>query len=534
MTPTSSDLKSFTLPKLRTTIRGSQGAYWEVRFFPYLKTRDDPAVFAVVNNTEVLICEATNDEDTGIGIISAYVRESPEIGEGSMLNTCTWCSLDQGDEGPLLAIAGSNGHIQVIKAFTGELLYTLAYHGLGVINDLITHPQYPWIIASASMDGSIRVWDLRRAGNRTQSTCVVLCGHNLAHEAGLLSIHWHDTGRYIVSSGFDHKICVWTIPDLGVNSSFWQEISKEERKRSSDELRVIHYPHFITSAIHTDYVDKVMFWGDLILSKAAGTQDREGKIVLWAITGFHSARPPPLPDTAPKSQEYLETRNGFMRKPRIAVDDDVFRSADSRYGETAPYTRYMEFHCPYSKSFYIRFGLLQPSSLFPELHPVLTAGNTSSQIRHWDLEQFIVGHNGGEGRSEATSKHSLMQKGIARRKVKHAASFDDDVSPSSSRASSTARTPSDIREPSTEATSLNSDQLRPSHGEGIKPDRKKFPLHDPDLLLKEHKMNQITDLKAERKWFTTRAVEWSFCGKWCVVVGESEGSAVMVLLDRWT
>ncbi|KAJ9661176.1 hypothetical protein H2198_002120 [Neophaeococcomyces mojaviensis] len=534
MTPTASDPKSFTLPRLRTTIRGSQGAYWDVRFFPYLTARDDPAVFAVVSHFEVLICEVTNEEDAGLRILATHARESRRIGEDYMLNACTWCSLDQEDGQPLLAVAGDNGHIQIIEAFSGDLLSTLAYHGLGVINDLTTHPLYPWIIASASMDGSIRIWDLRRAGSKTQSTCIVLCGHNLAHEAGLLSIHWHDTGRYIVSSGFDHKICVWTIPDLSTDSSFWQEICKEKRKRSSDELRVIQYPHFITSAIHTDYVDKVMFWGDLILSKAAGNQDREGKIVLWAMTGFHSAQPPPTSDTAPKTQEHLETRNGFMRKPRVAIDDDVFNGIDARYREVAPYTRYLEFHCPYSKSFYIRFGMLQPSRLFPELHPVLTAGNTSSQIRHWDLEQFIVGHNGGENHPEALSKHAQMQKGIARRKIKSAASFEDDISPSSSRASSTAFTPSDMREPSTEATSLSSDQLRPPNGEGIRPDRKRFPLHDPNLLLKEHKKNEISDLKAERKWFTTRAVDWSFCGKWCVVVGESEGTAVMVLLDRWT
>jgi len=503
MARTPANRPAFALPKNCTIIRGSESQFWDVKFYPYLVERDDPAMLAIVGSFVVHVCQLTDEENSRLRFVATYNRDEDRQDTINSINCCSWCYLDQ-DE-PLLAIAGESGHVQVIKPLTGELLFTLVGHGVGTVNDLATHPLYPWIIASASVDGSIRIWDLRRASNKALSTCVVICGHSLAHKEGLLSISWHDCGRYLVSGGFDHKICVWTIPNLDPQSSFWYEISKEGRKRSSDEVRIIYYPHFITAAVHAEYVDSVMFWDDFILSKAA----KEHKIVLWRMTGFDSALPPPPASTAPKSQEHLETRNGFMRTARAGIDEDVFGKENETSTIKAPFSRLLEFKNEHSTLFYMRFGLLRPSRLFPELHTVLSAGDTFSKLRHWDLDRLISGH-GTDHQATTSTAMAQHHKGIARRVSKG--------SSASSREPSTAFSVSeDHREASTGATSLSSDQLRLEQGQRGR-NREKYSLHDFEKGLQHHAQNDESNNFTE---FRIRSVAWSVCGHWCVAVGEA-------------
>ena len=179
------------------------------------------------------------------------------------------------------------------------------------MNDLSTHPIYPWILASASADHSIRIWDLRHGMENGENACLIICGHGQAHKEGILTVSWHASGRYLISAGHDHIICVWTIPDLDPTSPFFDELKSSDTRRSSQETHIVHFPHFVTQAVHSNFVDCAEFYGDLILSKAA----EENKIVLWKVTNFNSKRPPPGPDQAPKTGEFEDTRNGFMSKP---------------------------------------------------------------------------------------------------------------------------------------------------------------------------------------------------------------------------
>ena len=494
---------AFALPRNCTIIKGGPSQFWDVKFYPYLVEPDDPTIFAVVGSFVVHVCQLTCEENSRLRVIATYSRDEDRLDTINSINCCTWCYIEQDD--PLLAIAGESGHVQVIKPMTSELSFTLVGHGVGTVNDLATHPIYPWIIASASIDGSIRIWDLRRASNKALSTCVVICGHSLAHKEGLLSISWHDCGRYLVSGGFDHKICVWTVPDFDPQSSFWHEISQEGRKRSSDEVRIIYYPHFISAAIHAEYVDAVMFWDDFVLSKAA----KEHKIVLWRITGFNSALPPPPTSTAPKSQEHLETRNGFMRTARVSIDDDVFEDENEKSTITAPFSRLLEFKNEHSTLFYMRFGLLRPNQMFPDLHTVLSAGDTFSKLRHWDLERLISGY-GTEPQPSPFATAAQRSKGTAR-------PISKDSSTSSREPSAVFSASEDPREGSTGATSLSSEQLRLEQGQRQR-NREKHQLHDFEKGVQHHAQNDESNNFAE---FRIRGVAWSVCGRWCVAVGEA-------------
>lgn len=533
--------QSFALPNgIRTVVKNGPAEYWDVKFYPYLTERDDPAIFAVVGGFYVHICQATIEDDVGLRFLATYVREKVKQSETHTLNTCAWCYLEH--EVPLLALGGESGLIQVIEALTGKAACTLVGHGIGTINELTTHPKYPWILASCSMDSSIRIWDLRRAQDPLSSSCVIICGHGFGHSEGILSICWHDTGRYLISSGFDQKICVWTLPDLHPDAPFWQEILKENRKRSSDEVRIIYYPHFITTALHLNHVDRVAWFGDLVLSKAVSpdAKQKDDRIVLWAITGFDSDLEPPPEETAPKTQEHLETRNGFMRTLRARLDDDVFDHDEKHTRSIPPYQKFLELHCPNVQAFYMRFGLTKKSELFPDLHDVITIGDSLSSIRHWDLEQLIVGHDGNP-ETQSTGKNSKQKTGTLQRqnstksqRLKHGShgnvlsrleAVSDTVSSVSSLASPIRMTPSEAREVSTDATSVTSEPLA---AEDLRPDRKRFPLHKPYEALKEHRKNTVAALTG----FCARTAAWSVCGKICVVVGDADGVGAIVVLDR--
>ena len=325
----------------------------------------------------MLVCRIAQGQDgTEVEIIRQFEVKGPtkdanDDGEPpDQYCSCAWAFISQ-DE-PLLLGAGDAGYIRVFDVVKGDLKTTLVGHGQGVINDLATHPKFPWIIASASHDQSIRIWDLRRWDSKNDSPTIIICGAGNGHRESVLSVAWHESGRYLISGAFDNRICVWTIPDLSPESPFWEEISPAQAKRRSDQVRVIHYPHFMTSAVHRNYVDCVRFFGDNILSKAA----EENKIVFWRMTGFNSHLEPPDGVLAPKAEEHLDTRNGFIRE-LVADDRGVTKIVTKpAYKKSLPYQRLLEFQIPHCIPFFIRFDILKPSPPHPDIHAVLAAGNT--------------------------------------------------------------------------------------------------------------------------------------------------------------
>jgi polycomb protein EED len=128
---------------------------------------------------------------------------------------------------------------------------------------------------------------------------------------------FHHTGRYLLSGGLDCIINLWALPELPDENS------------GTDKVTLLHYPHFSTSAVHSNFVDwcavlpglicaaiqiagetdihSVAFHDDLILSKCA----MECKIVLWRIEGFSSSDPVPSSDAAPSTHKFRETRSAF-------------------------------------------------------------------------------------------------------------------------------------------------------------------------------------------------------------------------------
>lgn len=568
MSPHSSSAHMFNLPRIRETFKlpyttsdsSPRNIFYDVKFYPYHTSSDEPPIFATVGDRQTLLCRPSSERGRSMSIVSAF-KDLETGSDGAVLNSCAWNFVDQNE--PLLSLGGPSGQVKVISVLTGKIVTTLIGHG-GFIQDLATHPLYPWILASASEDHSVRIWDLRRRMEKGENACVILCGHGQSHKEDILTIAWHNGGRYLLSAGLDHMICVWTLPDLAPDADIFDDGKHTEKSRSAAETKVIHYPHFVTSAVHSNYVDCVCFYGDLVLSKAAG----EGKIVLWRITGFNSKLPPLGPDRALKTGEFKDTRNGFMTpsfRPRYEKSNDNTPIHAEKNAEESPrplFERLLEFQVPDSDPFYMRFSLLTPSPSHPDLHPVLAYGNHNSKIFFFDLTRLELGHDGrisSPPEASTLAENGFLgpddrcgtKKGVIRRLNSTTSSNwpshltghrggstsspgtgspAPPSSPSSRRSSSivtgVSSNPQDGgRANSTAATSLSASGVVAGPVE----DRVKYKIDNPFEPVRAHQTVTVRSV-----YFTARQAAWSACGRWCVVVGEVGKDALGVLCERWT
>ena len=508
----------FKLPHLRAWLKFSgkksrKNVFYDTKFYPYAKSQH---VFAAVGGSEVLICRPSTDKTNSLEVLSTIRDvEDTQISHLDvppvLLNSCTWSTVDGK---PLLCVAGWSGKVKVFDTLRATLEQTLVGHG-SEINDLCTHPLYPHIVATGSADHSIRIWSL--LPEHRKNPCLLILGHGQAHKEGILTCAFHQTGRYMISGGLDHMICLWTLPDLSPTTT-----------QSWTETRVLHFPHFITQAVHGNFVDCVSFYGDLVLSKAA----EEHRIILWMITGFSSAAPPPSPATAPVTNTFRDTRSGFLT--------NLVKDASAGDQEIPPFQRLLSLSAPESVSFYMRFSLLRPSPKYPNLHPMLAFMNNETKLFIWDLKRLQLGHDGEIPYPENSSE----PKRKGRKK-----SFPFNLGPSAASPSTSSRGDSNRERSdslqtetnassslppegqSTTATSIMSGALGPPPVPGVPTtlNERKYDISDP---FKELRAHQSTTISKYPKHVTARQAAWSTDGRWLVIVGESEDDGVVALYSR--
>lgn len=206
--------------------------------------------------------------------------------------------------------------------------------------EILLSPVDQTLIASASADSTVRVWSIDPAHKR--QPCALVCAGE-GHKETILSIAFHSSGRYLLSGGMDHIVNLWVLPDLPADST------------GTDKPITLHYPHFSTSMVHSNYIDCLAFHGDYILSKAA----KESRIVLWSIQNFTSRAPPPKASEAPTTHEWRETRSAFG----------------------GSFERLLQFQITGTDPFFMRFGFFN----MPGMHPILAMGSTTGHVNMWDL-----------------------------------------------------------------------------------------------------------------------------------------------------
>ena len=289
----------------------------------------------------------------------------------------------------------------------------------------------------------------------------------------------------------DCVVILWVIPELPDENS------------GIDKPTIIHYPHFSTSAIHTDFVDwqvlvlpaftlllthnSVAWYNDLVLSKCAG----ENKIVLWRIEGFDSSKPfPPAPSSSPTPE---------------------FRATRSAFGGT--FQRLLQFDAIETNPFYMRFSLFTQ----PHRHPILVIGNEKSKVFWWDLQSIEAwdGQNATPNNDTfkfpGTSSSSKPKKGVARQLSKQ--QRESSISSSTTAATNSAFGHS-IAGASTASFEDRGDRGAPKA-------EKKFSTDDPFRKLLPHRTQVVP-----RVTFAARQIAWSVGGDWMVVCGDQGMIAV--------
>lgn len=170
----------------------------------------------------------------------------------------------------MLVVAGVRGILKVINAQTFELEATLRGHGHD-IDDLAVHPVDLNLVLSASKDESIRLWNIRT------SICIAIFGGERAHRDDVLSIDVHPLGNCFVSGGMDTSIKVWNLASPLLQRAVADSYSDPSVTSVPFQTVFEQIPLFSTTQLHKDYVDTVVWVGNLILSKSTSN-----RAALWA------------------------------------------------------------------------------------------------------------------------------------------------------------------------------------------------------------------------------------------------------------
>lgn len=467
---------------------------FDIKFWPW-PDQDEEPVFAVTGGRHVSAvrrCAKTLSRLTFWQIVVCRTKHgsSPpyEIlrwwreDESYELNSICWTKDTEGR--PLLCAAGSSPKsITIYDVEAGRPLRTLSGHGRA-INDLQLSPLSPSILASASEDYSVRLWNLSPKYEK-QPCVAILVGQS--HKQPLLTLDFHPNGRWLLSGSMDTAIALWGIPPLA---------ELDDPATVDQEPRNIAYPYFMSEEIHANYVDSVKWYGDLILSRAARGQTESDKkhndLILWKIDGFDGSLPPPEHPPIPYPGRF--TRTSFPHSERSRGFEYI-----------------LTFAIHHTPRFYLRFGLFHE----PAKRPVLVIGNEESKFLFWDLQRCEEGEDGnemikpgrggkgsrgGRGKKSSINTESLSRLNGLRRDASVAS---DSTRTSALPSASNSNTPASA-----------------SASQPVAPGEKRLVTDDPMRPIRPHWEKIATTGLSARKHFATSQVQWSPDGRWMVGVGD--------------
>ncbi|KAL3428388.1 WD domain-containing protein [Phlyctema vagabunda] len=486
---------------------------WSVKFYPHTAPGVDP-VFAVVGSKYVFVCRPSGGPNDTIEVIKVITdeEEAPErLSNGRTVPSktdayhCAWTKSPGGR--PLLCVGGTSAKIKIYDIVTGELVRELTGHGAD-INAVETCPTNSQILASASDDYTVRVWSLDPA-HKHQPCAAILAGGG--HKDKILTLAWHESGRYLLSAGVDHTINLWTLPELPDDNT------------GTDHPTRIYYPNFSSSEIHGDVVDCITFYHDLIISKAANEP-----IVVWAILGFSSSHPIPPKASEPTTHDVQKfTRSSFTpsNSTPIPATADAFSPTLPTHTQ---FTRLFQLQNPDGYIMFTRFSLFIPAE--EQGHAVIAMCTHNSKVMFWSLARIeeYAAYTASLSLDAQTPRPSFL--------VPHRSRPRQTKSKSKSNLNLLFRGTAETREGSVTGSSTMSvageTETSEKDKENEKDEQKSKELWDE----KYHVGDYLFELKAHREEvvrgleFVGRQCAWSTGGEWCVVVGSA---SVVAVFQRW-
>ncbi|XP_055312080.1 polycomb protein esc-like [Sitodiplosis mosellana] len=228
---------------------------WSVEFNHFLKP-GQPNIFALVGGQWFSIYESTANGQ----IKQLMYYKDPDAKED--FYTCCWSVTGSGKRS-ILVTAGVRGIIRIIEPQSPNAKPEhLIGHG-GALNQLKVSPRKPFLLASASKDHSIRLWNIET------KACIATFHAIEAHRDEVVSIDFNRDCTRLVSGGLDHMIAIWdlTVPEIA------NTIEKSKRYNvnlSSQAIKTAYHPFpmFSTRSLHSNYIDCVQWHNEFIISKS--------------------------------------------------------------------------------------------------------------------------------------------------------------------------------------------------------------------------------------------------------------------------
>ncbi|KAK3074237.1 hypothetical protein LTR53_003460 [Teratosphaeriaceae sp. CCFEE 6253] len=475
---------SSPFPTLQTSTKVGDGSLYDVKFYPY-PTVDGDQIFAVAGAGDIFVCRPKLDADPPYEILRWFKSTTNNGGaykgygtgqSQDSFNSLAW-ARDPATRKPLLCVAGEKPtQIQILDVESGARVRSLAGHG-NAINDLAVSPLSSSLLASASADYTVRLWNLEPE-YAAQPCVAIFAGEG--HRQHVLVSQFHHNGRWMLTAGLDTAVCLWAVPSI-------EELARDPELEGHQPPMTVYYPHFHSTEVHADYIDTAVFFGDLILSRASKDQNSKtvhNAILLWKIDGFASADAPPAEPPIPSPGVW--TRSSFPHDRR----------------SSRGFQRLLTFDMPSTTRFYLRFGLLHARGM----RPVLAMGNEMTKFHFWDLQKLEEGYGAEERRGKVKKVRGRQPKGEAAANAVNELNIHrlGELRRGGSAASDTG-----VGTPDPSSTSIS-----------VPPERK-YDLGDPMTPLKAHHTAVIGKTAlSERKHFAMAQIAWSPDGTWMVGVGD--------------
>lgn len=172
--------------------------------------------------------------------------------------------MDRVGKHSVLIAGGVRGVIRVIypENETTKVEHFIG-HG-GEINQVTVSIRKPFLLASASSDRSVRLWNIHT------HVCIANIHSLDSHRDGVCSLAFNFACTKLASAGMDNKVLIWDIESY----EFATAIDDSQRffeKNCKHAFKTITHPRslFSTRDVHENYIDCIAWHGEFLFSKVS-------------------------------------------------------------------------------------------------------------------------------------------------------------------------------------------------------------------------------------------------------------------------